>query len=172
MCVSEGMGLAPWGASRGGEFKNKNKKQREQMKARGEGRNMAGPSEKHLKLCDTLEGIANRKSTAITSVALAYVMHKTPYVFPIVGGRKVEHSKGNVEALGLELSDKDIEDIDGAAPFDAGCPMNFLSHKPGGARAPNDVWLMDMAGRFDYVEGSKPVSPAKSVGEKKASPFV
>jgi len=124
MCASEGMGLAPWGALGGGEFKNK--KQREEMKARGEGRNMGGPSEKHLKLTDTLEEIANRKSTAITSVALAYVMHKTPCVFPIVGGRKVEHLKGNVEALGLELSDKDIKEIDGAAPFDVGCPMNFL----------------------------------------------
>lgn len=166
MCASEGMGLAPWGALGGGEFK-----QREEMKARGEGRNMGGPSEKHLKLTDTLEEIANRKSTAITSVALAYVMHKSPYVFPIVGGRKIEHLKGNIEALGLELSDEDIEEIDGAAPFDIGFPLNFLSHKPGGAKAPGDVWLMDMAGYFDYVEGSKPIPPAKSVGEKKGSPF-
>lgn len=28
--------------------------------------------------------------TAPTSVALAYVMAKAPYVFPIIGGRKVE----------------------------------------------------------------------------------
>lgn len=30
---------------------------------------------------------------------LAYVMHKTPNVFPIVGGRRIEHLKGNIEAL-------------------------------------------------------------------------
>lgn len=30
-------------------------------------------------------------------VALAYVMQKTPYVFPVIGGRKVEHLKANIE---------------------------------------------------------------------------
>ena len=52
-------------------------------------------------------------------------MHKVPHVFPIVGGRKIEHLKGNIEALGLELSDEDMNDIDDAAPFDVGFPMNF-----------------------------------------------
>lgn len=139
MCAAEGMGLAPWGALGGGEFKTK--KQREEMK--GEGRNMGGPSEQHVKLTDTLEKVADRKGTAITSVALAYVMHKAPYVFPIVGGRKIDHLEGNIEALSLELSDEDIAEIDGAAPFDVGFPMNFLSQKPGGAKGPGDVWLTD-----------------------------
>ncbi|CAD6584564.1 MAG: hypothetical protein ASARMPRED_001803 [Alectoria sarmentosa] len=157
MCADEGMGLAPWGSLGGGNFKTK--KQREEMK--GEGRNMGAPSENHIKLTDALEKIADRKSTAITSVALAYVMHKAPYVFPIVGGRKIEHLKGNIEALSLELSDDDMAEIDGAAPFDIGFPLNFLSQKPGGAKGPGDLWLMDMAGHFDYVEASKPIKPSK-----------
>ena len=166
MCRSEGMALAPWGALGGGEFKTA--KQREEMKARGEGRNMGGPSEKHLKLSDKLEEIASRKKTGLTSVALAYVMHKAPYVFPIVGGRKIEHLKGNIEALSLELSDEEIADIDGAAPFDVGFPMNFLGgpKHPQGPKGPGDVWLIDMAGHFDYVEDSKPIAPPQSVGEK------
>ena len=158
MCADEGMGLAPWGSLGGGNFKTK--KQREEMK--GEGRNMGPASENHVKLTDALEKIADRKSTAITSVALAYVLHKAPYVFPIVGGRKIEHLKGNIEALSLELSDEDMAEIDGAAPFDVGFPLNFLSHKPGGAKGPGDVWLMDLAGNFDYVEGSKPIKPPKA----------
>lgn len=44
-------------------------------------------------------------------------MAKTPYVFPIVGGRKVDHLKGNIEALGLELSEDDIKKIDDAVCF-------------------------------------------------------
>ena len=142
MCASEGMGMAPWGALGGGEFKTK--KQREEMKANGEGRNLDGPSEKQLAMTDTLEKVANRKNTAITSVALAYVMHKAPYVFPIVGGRKIDHLKGNIEALGLELSDDDIAEIDGAVPFDHGFPQTMLSTKPGGAHGPGDVWLTEM----------------------------
>ena len=141
MCAAEGMGMAPWGALGGGEFKTH--KQREEMRAKGEGRNRGEPSEKHLTTTDTLEKVAKRKNTAITSVAMAYVMHKAPYVYPIVGGRTIEHLKGNIEALELELSDDDLVEIDGAVPFDVGFPLTMLSKKPGGARGPADVWIMD-----------------------------
>ncbi len=53
-------------------------------------------------------------------------MHKAPYVFPIVGGRKVSHLKGNIEALGLELSREEIAEIDQSAPFDRGFPTNLF----------------------------------------------
>lgn len=151
MCAAEGMGLMPWGALGGGNFKSA--KQREATE--GEGRNTGGPSENEIKTSAALEEVANSKGTTITSVALAYVMHKAPYVFPIVGGRKIEHLKGNIEALGLELSEEDIATIEGAVEFDVGFPLNFLSRKPGGAKGPGDVWLTDNAGTFDYVEGTK-----------------
>ena len=144
------------------------------MKARGEGgRNLGGPTENHVKLTDKLEEIANKKNTAITSVALAYVMHKAPYVFPIVGGRKIDHLKGNIEALSLELSDEEIDDIDSTVPFDVGFPMNFLAgpKAPKGAKGPGDIWLTDAAGHFDYVEGQKPIKPFNGKYEKMESPF-
>lgn len=59
-------------------------------------------------------------------MALAYVLHKAPYVFPIVGGRKVDHLKGNIEALGVELTDAEVDWIEDAVPFDPGFPLNFL----------------------------------------------
>lgn len=70
-----------------------------------------------------LHKIAQRKNTALTSVAMAYVIHKAPYVFPILGGRKIDHLKGNIEALGLELSKEEIDEIEDAAPFDVGFPL-------------------------------------------------
>ena len=172
MCASEGMGLAPWGALGGGQFKTK--KQREEIKAKGEGgRNMGGPSETHVKVTEKLEEIANKKDTAITSVAVAYVMHKAPYVFPIVGGRKIDHLKGNIEALGLELSDEEMDDIDSAVPFDVGFPMNFLGgpKAPKGPKGPGDVWLADAAGHFDFVEEQKPIKPFNGKYEERKSLF-
>ena len=53
-------------------------------------------------------------------VAIAYVMQKTPYVFPIVGGRKVEHLHGNIAALDIALTDEHIKKIEAASPFDKG----------------------------------------------------
>ncbi len=82
MARDEGMALAPWGSLGGGNFKT------EEQRKKLEGRQVK-PSEDQIKISNVLEAIAKRKSTIITSVALAYVMHKAPYVFPIVGGRTV-----------------------------------------------------------------------------------
>ena len=84
-------------------------------------------------------------------MALAYVMHKAPYIFPICGGRKIDHLKGNIEALGLELSEEEMKEIEDAAPFDLGFPFKLI-----GARA-EDNWLMNRQGTFDYVEAEKPI---------------
>ncbi len=113
-----------------------------------------------------LEKIAVAKNTELTSVALAYVMQKTPYVFPIVGGRKLEHIKGNVAALSVSLTQEDIKEIEGAYEFDFGFPSTFLSGTlitgapPQTAGGPGDVWLTKSLGNFDWVEAKKPIKPA------------
>ena len=55
-------------------------------------------------------------------------MQKAPYVFPIVGGRKVEHLLQNVEALDIALTPEQIKTLDNIVPFDKGFPFsNFVS---------------------------------------------
>ncbi|KAK3487674.1 norsolorinic acid reductase [Neurospora hispaniola] len=159
MCRDEGMGLAPWGALGGGSFKSEEQRQQQAS----EGRKIKA-TEEQIKISRALEKIAQRKNTAITSVALAYVMHKAPYVFPIVGGRSVEHLKGNIEALTLALSDQDIDEIESAVPFDIGFPSSFLYGEKVPAH-PSQVWLMGMAGTYDYVPVPKPIVPAAENGQ-------
>ncbi|RYO77076.1 hypothetical protein DL762_009498 [Monosporascus cannonballus] len=156
MARAEGMALAPWGALGGGKFKTE--EQRRNVEA---GRSSAAPTEAEVRVSRALEAVARRRNTLVTSVAQAYVMHKAPYVFPIVGGRTVEHLRANVEALSLALSDDDIREIEAATPFDLGFPSNFLW----GGRAPDHpgkVWLLGMAGTFDYVPESRPIAPKKA----------
>jgi aryl-alcohol dehydrogenase-like predicted oxidoreductase len=155
MCRDEGMGLAPWGALGGGNFKSD-----EQRKSQEKGRQMGEASEAAIKISKVLEKIAKAKNTQITSVALAYVMQKTPYVFPIVGGRKIDHLKGNIEGLSIELSEAEIKEIEGANAFDIGFPMNFLGG-PEGAKSPNDIWLMGMSGSQQHFDTQKPLGPFK-----------
>lgn len=76
---TEGMGLCPWGALGGGNFKS------DEQRKEQEGRKMGEASPEAIKISKVLEKIANKNNTQITSVALAYVMNKTPYVFPIIG---------------------------------------------------------------------------------------
>ncbi|KAF6814139.1 norsolorinic acid reductase [Colletotrichum musicola] len=151
MTKAEGMGLAPWGALGGGAFKTE-----EQRKSQ-EGRKIQA-NDAQIKISEVLEKIARRKNTIITSVALAYVMHKTPYVFPIVGGRTVDHLKQNIEALALNLSEEDIKEIEGAVPFDMGFPHNFLWGEKVPTH-PGEVWLLNMGGTYDYVPEPKAIAP-------------
>ncbi|KAI1399502.1 norsolorinic acid reductase [Hypoxylon fuscum] len=157
MTKAEGMSLAPWGALGGGKFKTE-----EQRQNSGSGRS-SDPTEAEIKVSKALEAVARRKNTIITSVAQAYVTHKAPYVFPIVGGRTKEHLKGNIEALTLQLDDDDIKEIEGATPFDLGFPGHFLF----GGKIPDNnanVWLLSMGGLTDYVAEPKPIV-AKKTGE-------
>ena len=53
-------------------------------------------------------------------------MQKYPYVFPIVGGRKVEHFQANLEALDISLSREQIQYLDSIAPYYQGFPYNYF----------------------------------------------
>ena len=59
-------------------------------------------------------------------VALAYLMQKVPYVFPIVGGRKVEHLHDNINSLEVALKPEHFKKIEAATPFDPGFPTNMM----------------------------------------------
>ncbi len=158
MVRAEGMALAPWGALGGGAFKT------EAQRQSAEGRKMP-VSDQQIAVSKVLEAIANRKGTEITSVALAYVMSKTPYVFPIVGGRKVEHLKSNIEALTLELTLEDIAEIEGSAPFELGFPHDFMTSMAVGNGSTKghyqNVGLIGLSGCYDYVELPKSISIPK-----------
>ena len=60
------------------------------------------------------------------SVAIAYLMQKVPFVFPIVGGRKVEHLLQNIEALDISLSTEQMQYIESIIQFDLGFPSNLI----------------------------------------------
>lgn len=157
MARDEGMALAPWGALGQGNFFVEEKK---------EGRTMRPQTENQKMVAIVLDKIAKEKGTAITSVALAYVMQKTPYVFPIVGGRKIEHLKGNIEALSLELTTQEIEEIENAVPFDVGFPSTMLFEMFGQQKykthmSTGDMPLVKAAGHIIDVPKQQPIKPHK-----------
>lgn len=143
-----GMALAPWDVLGGGKFQTK-KALAERKKANEQLRSIIGPgeqTEQERKISDALEEVAKEVSLtqsrssirlkrgtdaatqhnieSIQAVALAYVMAKTPDVFPIVGGRKVEHLKDNIQALSIKLTTAQITKLEEASPFTPGFPQN------------------------------------------------
>ncbi|KAF5355391.1 hypothetical protein D9757_012545 [Collybiopsis confluens] len=80
-----------------------------------------------VKVCDALEALATEMGVkSITSIAIAYVLHKAPYMFSIIGGRKVEHLLSNMEALDISLSKEQMEYLDSLQPFDKRYSLNVL----------------------------------------------
>ncbi|EYE96051.1 Aldo/keto reductase [Aspergillus ruber CBS 135680] len=127
-----GMALAPWDVMGGGKFKTK--EEIEQRKARGEGlRSILSPdqSAEEAAMSAALERVANEHGIkSLTAVALAYVMAKAPNVFPLIGGRKVNHLMENIQALNLQLTAEQIEYLESQNPFDVGFPSNFIGPDP------------------------------------------
>jgi aryl-alcohol dehydrogenase-like predicted oxidoreductase len=166
MCREEGMALCPYGVLNQGRFQTEEGfKQREQH---NDGRNFIPTSERDKSVSKVLEKIANAKQVELLQVALAYVMQKATYVFPIVGGRKVGHIKGSAEGLSVALTEEEIKEIENAYEFDHGFPHTFLSgtlfdqSKPRGTFGPSDVWLTKTGySDFDWVEAPKPIQPKK-----------
>ncbi|KAK8203407.1 hypothetical protein M8818_005298 [Zalaria obscura] len=122
MCEDQGMAIAPWGPLGQGRLKPAKTRAEQHVGAP----RAAQMSETEVKISDALEKVAKRKETSLYAIALSYIMQKAPSVFPIVGQRKVEHLKDNIEALKISLSKEDIYEIDDAADFDPGFPMNFI----------------------------------------------
>ncbi|KAK7745181.1 hypothetical protein SLS62_009894 [Diatrype stigma] len=161
MCNDDGMALSPYGVLGMGYFRTS--AQREEESKAGspqrEGRNMAmADKPEKTVMADTLDKIAKTRGVGLTSIALAWSRTKAPYVFPIVGGRKIEHLKSSIEALSIELTDDEIDEIEGAVPFDFGYPQTFLSG-PKGIRHPQDLWTTRRFGHFDWVTAPQPPKP-------------
>lgn len=140
------MALAPWNVLAGGKIRTD--EEEEKRRQTGEnGRTFTGDWERNEKekiVCKALEKVAaeigakhitagncssNQEVFSLVDiylfflqVAIAYVMQKTPYVFPIIGGRKIEHLIANLEALEISLSDDQIKYLESVVPFEPGFP--------------------------------------------------
>ncbi|KAL3480236.1 NADP-dependent oxidoreductase domain-containing protein [Aspergillus californicus] len=165
MCRDEGMGLCPYGVLNQGRFQTE-EVFREREKS-NEGRNFIQTSQRDRDVSKVLETIAKKKGVDLLHVALAYIMDKAPYVFPIVGARKLSHIEGSIAGLGVSLTEGEVSEIEAAYDFDFGFPHSFLSgtlfnqDKSRGADEPGDTWMTKSLGNFDWVEKPKAIRPKK-----------
>lgn len=153
-----GMALAPWDVLGGGKFQTK--KALEERKSKGEGlRSIMGSGEQtelEVKISEALAKVAEEHGIeSVTAIALAYVMAKAPNVFPLVGGRKVEHLHDNIQALKIKLTTEQIEFLESVSPLNPGFPHDFVgedSHVTG-----KSSFLVAGTAQIDYVRAPKAI---------------
>jgi len=159
MARAHGLALAPWDVLESGKLRTD--AEEEARRASGEkGRQFFRPdwerTEDQVKMSRALEKVAVEVGTkSIQAVAIAYVMQKVPYCFPIIGGRKVEHLLANIEALDITLSKEQIAFLESVLPFSPGFPSYMIGDglKP----AP----LLATAGNFVKQPLAEPIRPSK-----------
>jgi len=161
MARAEGLALAPWDVLGGGKIRSDAEEARRRESGE-KGRRLLGTewerTSEERKVCLVLEQVAKEvKVESITAVAIAYLLHKTPYVFPIVGGRKVEHLKQNIQALDISLSPEQIHRIDGAKPFDVGFPHTIV----GDSAATSPFGQVLIQHNYDSVPAHGVITPSK-----------
>ncbi|KAE8450860.1 hypothetical protein EG329_005773 [Mollisiaceae sp. DMI_Dod_QoI] len=156
MCKAEGMGITVWGAMGSGKFRiasGDTGSGRASLGDRGE-----APLENFQKFGEVMERIGKEKGSDSMGVALRYCMMKAPYVFPVVGGRKLEHLKRNIEALSIDLSEEEIREIESAVPFDFGYPHSLLSgNRYKNVSSADPSYFIRTCGYFDGVEEPKAI---------------
>jgi len=152
-----GMALAPWDVLGGGRFQSKAALEERKKNNEGIRSLMGGPeqTDDELKMSAALEEVANEHNVTLTAVALAYVMSKTTNVFPLVGGRKVEHLHDNIKALTIKLSDEQIKKLEDVRPFDIGFPNNFIGENPAISGQPN--FLLGASASIAWQKLAKPI---------------
>ncbi|KAH7911732.1 NADP-dependent oxidoreductase domain-containing protein [Hygrophoropsis aurantiaca] len=159
MARSEGLALAPWNVLGAGKFRTD--QEEEHRHQTGEkGRTVRGPNWERTtdekKMSAALEAVAKEIGAKhITSIAIAYVMAKTPYVFPIIGGRKVEHLHANLEALEFTLTPEQMEFLESVMPFDVGFPNALI----GDGKDYN--FLLKNAAYMEKQPFTQPITPDK-----------
>ena len=146
-----GMALAPWGALGSGKFQSK--KAIEERKQKGETLRSilnSEQSEDEAKISEALCSVAaEHGNESPTAIALAYVMSKYPYTYPIVGGRKVEHLRDNIKCLEITLTEQQIEYLEGIIPFDKGFPSNLIGPDP--KLVGKATGLLAASGNFNFA---------------------
>ena len=123
------MAIAPWSVLAGGKLRSDEEEERRAKSGdvgRFEGHEWRR-NEKEKAMSAALDKVAKEVGAKhLTAVAIAYLMQKAPYVFPIVGCSKVEQLQANVEALEIVLSPEHIKYLEGVSPFDPGFPVSLF----------------------------------------------
>ncbi|GKZ37937.1 hypothetical protein AbraIFM66950_009800 [Aspergillus brasiliensis] len=160
MCRDQGMAIAPFAVLGQAKFRPAEQRTAEY---KGSGR-AALRKDEDDKVSDVLEGVAKRNGTTLYAIALAWVRFKTPYVFPIVGQRSVAHMKANIEALSLDLSKEDMDEIDKAIEFIPAFPLDYLlADRFSTAFTAADVQLTQWTAHIDAPTPVMPVRPRKDL---------
>lgn len=80
---------------------------------------------KNLELVKKIETLAKEKGCTSSQLALAWVMAQEDFIFPIPGTKRVKYLEENIGSINVELTQKDLAEIDSIFPKNAAAGMRY-----------------------------------------------
>ncbi|TBU30605.1 Aldo/keto reductase [Dichomitus squalens] len=156
MCRAEGMGIAPWGVLGQGKFKTE-----AEIKSRSTLRYNTPQTAEEKSVSAVLEKVANEVGNGVSlgAVAIAWALQKSPYVFPIVGGRNTQQLEEVIKALDIVLTPEQMKSLEEATPFVLGFPYLPLFGTDPALGDGRGNFFVSSAGTVKFVKAPAPIVP-------------
>lgn len=136
LCLSEGIGLTPWGPLGGGFLSGKYKRGQKPTDAQ-EGRIAVTPNaheeawerrntERNWRIVDAVGQIAENRGATYPQIALAWLRMQPAVASVIIGARTMAQLEDNLGAADIELSDEELNELDQASALHELYPYRLL----------------------------------------------
>jgi aryl-alcohol dehydrogenase-like predicted oxidoreductase len=135
LCLSEGVGLTPWGPLGGGFLSGKYK--RGQRPSEGRIATIADDTEeawarrnteRNWQIVEAVGEIAEARNVSYAQVALAWLQAQPAVSSVIIGVRTMAHLEDNLGAVELELTPDELAGLDSASAMPELYPYRFLEN--------------------------------------------
>jgi aryl-alcohol dehydrogenase-like predicted oxidoreductase len=113
LCADQGVGVLPWSPLARGRLTRDWGTVTERSAGDNFGSRLYPEGDRTI--VEAVTRIANDRAVPRAQVALAWLLHQDTVAAPIVGAAKPHHIEDAVAAVELELSDKEIEELE--APY-------------------------------------------------------
>jgi aryl-alcohol dehydrogenase-like predicted oxidoreductase len=80
-------------------------------------------------IISAVKSVAKQTGRSMAQVALAWLLHRTVPVIPIIGARKVSQLQGNLASLDLELSAEQLKSLDEASRIEPEFPLSIYDRE-------------------------------------------
>lgn len=119
-----GLAVAAWGPLAGGTLSGKFSGAA--VAESGTRVNSAELSVREQLIASTVVEVAAELDATPAQVAIAWTMHRSGAVHPILGARRTEQLEDNLAALDVVLPVEAVDRLEAATAFDVGFPTNFI----------------------------------------------
>src|ERR1700736_1698363 len=80
-------------------------------------------------MISAVKSVSEQTGRSMAQVALAWLLHQTAPIIPIIGARKVSQLQDNLASLDLELSAEQLKFLDGASRIELGFPQSIYERE-------------------------------------------